>query len=425
MRSCRAVGPGFYFKLFQILLSAMFILPPQQAWSLPYEFNGDAVTTKFNEPDGLPVSATTNFFDGLRVYAEHELLHAIGFAETYARFRARIDDQRNFKDAAGKTLAILTPRAQGTHVDPTKTVDGFNQAHSIMQPSPMGKESGDFEKNILNAAFNWSGQGGLKIDVKYTGKLISDADKQWIQDVVKRVEDLFGPPGENVKTFTWDVQSVNRPVPAPQKKPTPNSRGESITYDAQTEILTIKEDFMLASSDDDPIAGAQVFVPSLNFTGHIGEGLYYFYNESFEDLLISKDDDVFLRGTLSSLIYDATQNYFFWTVENAKFAGAPSDSIFFDPSLADLSSSLLNDIVNVLDPGSPVYHAGQRLYFTYQPDIDFALTSLNFTQDASSGGFNGLYASDPIPEPGTIVLLAFGLGVLVSAKRLQFGRRSA
>lgn len=284
---------------------------------------------------------------------------------------------------------------------------------------------GGFEKNILNAAFNWSGQGGLKIDVKYTGKLISDADKQWIQGVVKRVEDLFGPPGENAKPFTWDVQSVNRPVPAPQKKPTPNSRGESITYDAQTEILTIKDDFMIASSDDDPIAGAQVFVPSLNFTGHIGEGLYYFFNETFEDLLISKDDNVFFRGTLSALLYDAAQNYFFWTVENAKIAGAAADSIFFDPGLADLSSSLLNDIVSVLDPGSPAYRAGQRLYFTYQPDIDFALASLNFSQDASSGGFNGLYASDPIPEPGTIVLLAFGLGVLVSAKRLRFGRRSA
>lgn len=423
MTPCSTGGRVIYLKLFLILLAAVFILPLHQAWSLPYEFNGDAVTNKFNEKDGLPVSATTNFFDGLRVYAEHELLHAIGFAESYAQFRARIDAQRHFKDVEGKTLAILTP--VGTHVDPTKTVGGFNQALSIMQPSPTGKESGDFEKNILNAAFNWSGQGGLKIDVKYTGKLISDADKQWIQDVVKRVEDLFGPPGENAKTFTWDVQKVDRPVPAPQKKPTPNSRGESITYDAQTEILTIKDDFIITDGPDDPIAGAQVFVPSLTYTGQISEGLYYFFNESFEDLLISKDDDLFFRGTLSALIYDATQNYFFWTVEDAKIAGAPSDSIFFDPVLADINSSLLNDIVNVLDPGSPVYHAGQRLYFTYQPDIDFALTSLNFTQDASSGGFNSLYASDPIPEPGTIVLLAFGLGVLVSAKRLRFGWRSA
>ncbi|MDO3378271.1 PEP-CTERM sorting domain-containing protein [Geoalkalibacter halelectricus] len=309
-------------------------------------------------------------------------------------------------------------------MDPTKTVDGFNQARSIMQPSPMGRESGDFEKNILNAAFDWSGQGGLKIDVKYTGKLISDADKQWIQDVVNRVEELFGPPGENAKQFTWDVQRVDPPAPAPQQKPTPNSRGESITYDAQSEMLTIKDDFMIASSDDDPIAGAQVFVPSLNFTGHIGEGLYYFFNESFEDLLISKDDDVFFRGTLSALLYDATQNYFYWTVENAKIACAPSDSIFFDPGLADLSSSLLNDILGVLDPGSPAYRAGQRLYFTYQPDIDFALASLNFTQDASSGGFNGLYASDPIPEPSTLVLVIAGIGMLIGAKKAgeRFGK---
>ncbi|WP_429884794.1 PEP-CTERM sorting domain-containing protein [Geoalkalibacter halelectricus] len=397
-------------------------MPPTQAWSLPYEFNGEAVTTRFNERDGLPVSATTIFYDGLLVYAEHELLHAIGFAESYRQFRARVDAQRHFKDAAGKTLAILTP--VGTHVDPTKTVDGFNQARSIMQPSPMGRESGDFEKNILNAAFDWSGQGGLKIDVKYTGKLISDADKQWIQDVVNRVEELFGPPGENAKQFTWDVQRVDPPAPAPQQKPTPNSRGESITYDAQSEMLTIKDDFMIASSDDDPIAGAQVFVPSLNFTGHIGEGLYYFFNESFEDLLISKDDDVFFRGTLSALLYDATQNYFYWTVENAKIACAPSDSIFFDPGLADLSSSLLNDILGVLDPGSPAYRAGQRLYFTYQPDIDFALASLNFTQDASSGGFNGLYASDPIPEPSTLVLVIAGIGMLIGAKKAgeRFGK---
>ena len=409
-----------------LILLAMLIFHMESAFGLPIEYNGSAVTTKFHETGGFPDSATTNFFNGLRVTSEHELLHAIGFAETYTLFRQRIDDKRNFKDSQSNVLAILTPKEQGTHVDPAKTVNGVKQSTSIMQPSPMGLESGDFEKKILNAAFNLTGQGGLKINVNYTGKAIQDADKNWITEVINRVEGLFGPTGQNPKQFAWDVQRVDPPAPKPKEQPKTNSRGQSVAYDAVTESLSFKDDVVVITDNpSDPINGAEVLAPSFHFNGYIGEGLYYFFNESFADIVIDKGGEVFLRGEISALLYDAPRNYFYWTIANSKLAGAPPSSNFYDPTLTSVVSPLIAELLASLDESSPMYKPKDLLYFSYQPDIDFGQATLDFTRDSSSAGSNGFFTSEPepVPEPSTIALLTAGLIALISGRSLTLRSR--
>jgi len=414
----------FVFIRRALFVLVILVFQMGSAFGLPIEYNGSAITTKFHETGGFPDSATTNFFNGLRVTSEHELLHAIGFAETYTLFRQRIDDKRNFKDSQSNLLAILTPKEQGTHVDPTKTVNGFKQSTSIMQPSPVGLEAGEFEKKILDAAFNWSGQGGLKINVNYTGEPIGDADKEWVTGIVNRVEGLFGPAGQNPKQFTWDVQRVDPPVPKPKEQPKTNSRGQSIAYDALTETLSIRDDVIVSpGGSSDPINGAEVLVPSFHFNGYLGEGLYYFFNESFADIVIDKEGEVFLRGEISALLYDAPRNYFYWTIANSKLAGASPTSNFYDPTLTSIVSPFIAELLARLDESSPMYKPDDLLYFSYQPDVNFGQATFGFTRDSSSAGGNGFFTSEPVPEPSTIALLTTGLIALILGGSLTLRSR--
>lgn len=191
------------------LTSALMSLGIADTLAITYNFRANN--------DGLPVSARTDFFDmganpDLTNTAHHELLHAIGFTIAYNRFsnhvRNRDDNtgRRNFfrdPNDANTLLAILTHPDEGTHVDPNETVNNFNQANSIMRPTQVaGQRMGNFERDILNAAFGWTGRN-LRINVEFRGTWTNE-QRAAINDAVQAAQRLFNSDGTGHK-FTWTV----------------------------------------------------------------------------------------------------------------------------------------------------------------------------------------------------------------------------
>jgi hypothetical protein len=175
-----------------------------------------AITFGFTaDRNGLPISATTEFFNpganpDLTNTAHHELLHAIGFTTVYNLFNQRVKPRndstgrRNFVAADNRTvLAILVPPDQGTHVDPNAVVNGFNQRDSVMRPDQVvGQRMGNFERDILDAAFAWTGRN-LRITVEFRGQW-TQQQRNAINDAVNSAQRLFSSDGSGHR-FTWTV----------------------------------------------------------------------------------------------------------------------------------------------------------------------------------------------------------------------------
>lgn len=165
----------------------------------------------------VPTSARTKFFlpiwtngDATRT-AHHELLHAIGFAVAYDKFKLHVDSSRNFREtesASGTILAKLTPANQGTHIDPNAgTVNGHDQSKSVMGPDRVtGQRMGAQEKSVQNAAFDWSSRN-LSVTVNYVGSWNS-TQKSYIEDAVSSSKSLFSSNGTG-HSFTWTVEMAN------------------------------------------------------------------------------------------------------------------------------------------------------------------------------------------------------------------------
>lgn len=161
----------------------------------------------------IPTSAKTVFFDPLWTSgdatrtAHHELLHAIGFAIIYDKFSEHVDSTRQFRQdlGTGTVLAKLVPAGEGTHIDPNGgTVNGFNQAQSVMGPERIdGQRMAGQEKSILNAGFNWSSKN-IKITVIYSGTW-APSQKAHIESAIAAARTLFGSNGGGHE-FKWTVE---------------------------------------------------------------------------------------------------------------------------------------------------------------------------------------------------------------------------
>jgi hypothetical protein len=179
--------------------------PPQPSRSFNFRANAE----------GIPISATSQFFDiGLNPdlvnTAQHELLHSIGFVTAYSRFSALVSDRgdgtgrRDFRDADGNLLAILVPPALGPHVDPDAgIVRGFDQANSIMRRDQVvGQRMSFFERDILDAAFGWTGRN-LRINVIFVGQW-TPSQRDAVFEAVAAAQQLFNSDGTGHE-FTWTV----------------------------------------------------------------------------------------------------------------------------------------------------------------------------------------------------------------------------
>lgn len=167
------------------------------------------------DANGMPISATSIFFEINRNpdfvnTAQHELLHSIGFTTAYTRFRARVSDRndgtgrRDFRDSNGELLGILVPPAFGPHIDPDAgIVRGFDQANSIMRiDQVVGQRMSAFERDILDAAFGWTGKN-IRINVVFVGQW-TPSQRDAVFEAVAAAQQLFSSDGTGHE-FTWTV----------------------------------------------------------------------------------------------------------------------------------------------------------------------------------------------------------------------------
>ena len=223
MKPLRLVSIAWAAALGSLIPPNALATPIGYESSLEGSLAGDTTDITKLDAKGLPTAATT-WMTNPFFAAEHELLHAIGFSAGVKLFNGHLqtdaDGSRPFKDGSGKVIAVLTPKEEGSHVDASKKVGGKDQS-SIMEPDPGGKEAGDFERLILEAAYGWTERGGLVIQIVFTGRFADEEkakdERAHIQKIVAKIEALFGrKEGVKPHVFKWDAQGYPvRKVPEP------------------------------------------------------------------------------------------------------------------------------------------------------------------------------------------------------------------
>jgi hypothetical protein len=156
--------------------------------------------------------------------ARHELFHGIGFAIAYNLFADHVrtvGTQRRFNtaDGTGSDLAVLTPTT--THLSPADfTGQGqggmeIDQTCLLMTPAPMAgcpiPYPVDFrDRDILDSAFNWSGSGGIQINVVFGDGPFTSSEMTLINIARANVQGVFGA-ATGANTFTWTVLVTPEP----------------------------------------------------------------------------------------------------------------------------------------------------------------------------------------------------------------------
>lgn len=197
-------------------------------------------TATKNHPgvSGLPISATTIFGKSLLDApisdpddpvgtARHELFHGIGFTDAYNFFFAHIYTPTSgpligvpvfnqLTNTLGNDLLVMT--ANLGH-DVAGNFNGLgnggtllNQTFFLMTPGPFPGAPVPYaidqrDVDALNAAFNWSGIGGIKINVVFDNSqgTWTAAEKARINQARDDVQAKFGP-ANGTNAFTWTVQ---------------------------------------------------------------------------------------------------------------------------------------------------------------------------------------------------------------------------
>ncbi|MES1206885.1 MAG: hypothetical protein ABUS79_13190, partial [Pseudomonadota bacterium] len=175
---------------------------------------------------GLPTKARTRLFDvganpDLVNTAEHELLHAVGFAKGYPLFAARLtandDGTRTFTTAAGVKRMILVKPNLATHLDPAQTVNMVDQSKEIMQPDQVVDERvQDYEITPLDDAFGWKSKN-ISITTTFGGKDWTAAQKTKIGTAKDAVQAAFGGDGTGSK-FAWSIVNGGSPPARAEKQ---------------------------------------------------------------------------------------------------------------------------------------------------------------------------------------------------------------
>ncbi|HEV2472166.1 MAG TPA: hypothetical protein VGS41_05840 [Chthonomonadales bacterium] len=166
--------------------------------------------------DKLPTYAVTTFnqkyftqnLDALRI-CEHELLHGIGFSISYGMFKSHVvktDDGRLFcTEPSDKKTMIAKLTDETTHIDPKWKED-------LMNPDPeVNLRISDLDKKILDTAFNWSGNGGLAVEIVFQGEWDADqkkAVKETAEAAVKAVYDTFSGGKAGTNKFKWYLKET-------------------------------------------------------------------------------------------------------------------------------------------------------------------------------------------------------------------------
>jgi len=197
---------------------------------------------------GLPIAATTLFdqaFLDLPITnpsdplgtARHELFHGIGFAKSYNTFFSHtyaptsgplvgFSVFNTGTNTLGSDMLVLTSdRSHDVPADFTGLGNGgslIDQTNFLMTPGPKPGAPIPYpidarDISALNIAYNWTGTGGIKINVVFdnTYATWTAAEKALINQARDNVQDAFGPNVGTTNIFTWTVQVYSLAVPEP------------------------------------------------------------------------------------------------------------------------------------------------------------------------------------------------------------------
>lgn len=238
-------------------------------------------------------------------------------------------------------------------------------------------------------------------------------------DPIKRYKVINGTiEGRAIKGFI-----IEEPRKAPkQGKEIRGTKGRSrgrTTYEPSSQRLSFSDDFMTDTGfSGDTLVGSEVVLPEfelLEINLELGEVLF----ERVDDdalVMIRSSEGSFFEARNVMLSYDIENNEFFGTLFDITLADVDPNSPFFDANLASVNSPFLESIEGILDSESPDYWADGELYFTFTPDDNFKDATDLYTKAASTTGTNGFSVSEPVPEPTSLALLAFG-GLMLARRR--------
>jgi hypothetical protein len=207
------------------------------------------------------------------------------------------------------------------------------------------------------------------------------------------------------------------PKELPPKGGAKTKTTESVTYNAATSVLSFENDVVAATGfPGDPLIGASVDLPKFKLDGFTPDGDFAVFTVNSNDLLtIHRDTDVYSTAGMASLYYNIAGNYFGEELFDLSLSGVDASSPFYDPHLAFIDSPFLGDLDALLNPNSPQYDASLRPYFNFVPDDNFYDLTNGFATSWTSGGEDGHFASQPTPEPSTLIvwslLGASGVGI--------------
>jgi hypothetical protein len=235
------------------------------------------------------------------------------------------------------------------------------------------------------------------------------------------IESKYKNKGGDVASYTFATQNEKPGKPKSDPKTgqpittsTSIPAGKSIEYDAATKLLSISGDKIVGAPNPlDPILGASVSFSDYQFTGLTtnGKPAIFWATDPGGLIGVTKGADALEKGDLPVLFYDVADNLFFASPLNYTLAGMPTDSTFFDPTLASVSSPFLNSVEDVLDPASGDFDPAAHLFLTVSPSTNLDLATRNFTISGMSGAADSEFVSS-VPEPPTWVLMLTGLAGL-------------
>jgi hypothetical protein len=378
----------------------------------------------------LPVSARTRFFAAgdnrdLRNTAEHELLHAIGYARLYTAFDDRVRDPAvvggnlDFTSdgtANGTLRMTLVPRT--THVVPTLTVAGTNQGNTIMRPDQVvGQRMGAFERVPLDDAFAWTGRN---LDVRITfGNGFTAGQRTTIGNAETASEALFGSNASGHR-FAWNVLSLPNPPREGERQlpPTGGSydslSGSQWTFNSPGGMsLSLENVSVAVPSSPAPIhtpipAGDLAdFQTSLNATGLLTDPVHNLFNDPVQ---------VNLTGAAQTLVFSDPGNIeaeFKTEMLALNLSGSVQTSLgtlpialHKSPSLGSLGEATL------FDSGD----GGWLVDSFFDVFTEISLDNGQFVPSDQS-----LYVGF-VPEPGSLSLLL--VGALIMLRRTRTVRES-